>query len=78
MDGYTDKDRNKFVEEALINGRHAEIIKIKLANELQTVKYLRDLADKIENGACHIDESSVSINKLSKQHSLEVIMTDAN
>ncbi|OOE40308.1 hypothetical protein BZG00_05620 [Salinivibrio kushneri] len=78
MTEYTDSDRNNFVDKALREGRHADIVKTKFANEAQVVQYLRSLADKIENGACHVDESSVSIEKLTQQYSLEVKLTDTN
>lgn len=76
MTEYTDSDRKRFVEKALKEGRHADILKIEFANELQVAEYLRSLADKIENGACRVDESSVSIEKLTQQCSLEVKITD--
>ncbi|WP_099608364.1 hypothetical protein [Vibrio coralliilyticus] len=78
MTEFTDSDRKQFVEKALREGRHADILKIGFANELQVVQYLRSLADKIESGACHVDESSVSIVKLTQQYSLEVKITDIN
>lgn len=76
MAGYTDSDREKFIEKALTEGSDVDIINFIFVNPLQTIKYLRDLADKLESGACRVDEASASINKHTLQHSFNVKLTD--
>lgn len=76
MAGYTDSDRKKFIEKVLTEGSDADIIDIKFDTPLKTIKYLRGLADKLESGACRVDEASVLINKHTLQYSFNVKLTD--